>query len=446
VRNVVLAGLLLCVAAQAAAQVGLPAVRLPNLPQVGVPALPAVGLPPLTGEAAAALGQVDSASLRALRQQRIRELLRRHRDVLEADPNGAPIVRGELLAFSPQPASLELALAAGYTVVRERVLAELGARIVVLHARDDTARSLTRLQGIDPAGSYDFNHVYLPSGSLSGAAAQHPSQQVPASARVGSTASASAAARVGLIDDGVDGHHAALDAVRLHLHGCAGAALPALHGTAVASLIAGHASHFQGAAPGAELYAADVFCGRPTGGEVDDVAEAFAWLMHEQVPVINVSLVGPPNRTLESVVAGAVSRGYLIVAAVGNDGPGAPPLYPAAWPGVVGVTAVDARRRVLPEAERGPQVKFAAPGADMAAARTPRGYALVRGTSFAAPIVAGLLAQALHSPDRASAEEALTGLERRAQHLGTPGLDPSYGYGIVGAELAPASGLARRLE
>ena len=444
-RNVLLAGLLLCVAAQAKGQVSLPAVRLPNLPPVGVPALPAVGLPPLTDEAAAALGQVDSASLRALRQQRIRELLRRHRDVLEADPNGAPIVRGELLAFSPQPASLQLALAAGYTVVREQGLAALGARIVVLHAPDDTARSLTRLQGIDPAGSYDFNHLYLPSGSLSGATEPEPS---PAAARAAaaSSASASAAVRVGLIDDRVDGHHAALDAVTVHQHGCAGAVLPALHGTAVASLLAGHAGRFQGAAPGAELYAADVFCGRPTGGAVDDVAEAFAWLMREQVPVINVSLVGPPNRTLESVVAGAVSRGYLIVAAVGNDGPAAPPLYPAAWPGVVGVTAVDARHRVLPEAERGPQVKFAAPGADMAAARTPRGYALVRGTSFAAPIVAGLLAAALHSPDRASAEEAVTELEQRALHLGAPGIDPSYGYGLVGAELAPAAALARRLE
>lgn len=443
-RNVLLAGLLLCVAAHAAGQVSLPAVRLPNLPPVGVPALPAVGLPPLSGEAAAALGQVDSASLRALRQQRIRELLRRHRDVLEADPNGAPIVRGELLAFSPQPASLQLALAAGYTVAREQVLAALGARIVVLHAPDDTARSLTRLQGIDPAGSYDFNHVYLPSGSLSGASEPEPAPGARAAAA--SSAPGPATVRVGLIDDGVDGHHAALDAVTVHQHGCAGAALPALHGTAVASLLAGHAGRFRGAAPGAALYAADVFCGRPTGGAVDDVAEAFGWLMREQVPVINVSLVGPPNRTLESIVAGAVSLGYLIVAAVGNDGPTAPPLYPAAWPGVVGVTAVDARHRVLPEAERGPQVKFAAPGADMAAARAPRGYALVRGTSFAAPIVAGLLAAALHSPDRASAEEALTELERRALHLGAPGIDPSYGYGLVGAELAPAPALARRLE
>ena len=442
-RNTLLSGLLLCAAAQAAAQVGLPAVRLPSLPAVGAPALPAVGLPPLTEEAAA-LGELSPGSLRELRQQRIRELLRRHRDVLEPDPHGAPIVRGELLAFSPQQSALELALAAGYTVVRERRLDGLGARLVVLHAPDDTARSLTRLQGIDPGGSYDFNHVYLPSGAPSGAAQVLSS---PA-ARVTTAASepAPAAARVGLIDDGVDAHHAALDAVTIHAHGCAGASVPAVHGTAVASLLAGRAGHFRGAAPGAEVYAADVFCGRPTGGAVDEVSEAFAWLMQEQVPVINVSLVGPANRTLERVVAGAVARGYLIVAAVGNDGPAAPPLYPAAWPGVVGVTAVDARHRVLPEAERGPQVKLAAPGADMAAARTPRGYALVRGTSFAAPIVAGLLAQALHAPDKAAAEEALTALERQALHPGAPGPDPAYGYGLVGTELAPSQALALRTQ
>jgi subtilisin family serine protease len=78
----------------------------------------------------------------------------------------------------------------------------------------------------------------------------------------------------------------------------------------------------------------------------------------------------------------------------------------------------------------------------MAAARTPRGYALVRGTSFAAPIVAGLLAQALHAPDKAAAEEALTALERQALHPGAPGPDPAYGYGLVGAELAPSQALA----
>src|SRR4029077_8983492 len=104
---------------------------------------------------------------------------------------------------------------------------------------------------------------------------------------------------------------------------------------------------------------------------------------------------------LEAVVQHVITGGHIVVAAVGNDGPAAPPLYPAAWPGVVGVTGVDDGNRVLVEAQRGPQVKFAAPGAKMAAAKRPSGYTLVRGTSFAAPIVAGLLALRLSEPDKA---------------------------------------------
>src|SRR2546423_11491012 len=99
--------------------------------------------------------------------------------------------------------------------------------------------------------------------------------------------------------------------------------------------------------------------------------------------------VGPPNRTLAGIVQNVLARGHLVVAAVGNDGPAAPPLYPAAWPGVVGVTAVDPRHQVLVEAQGGVQVKFAAPGAGMAAARLHQGHALVRGTSFASTIVPG---------------------------------------------------------
>lgn len=437
-RAIVLLGLL-CVAQSAAAQLGLPPVRLPAVPAVGVPALPAAGLLAPASDTAAVLGELDPRALRELRQQRIRELLRRHRDVLEADPDGAPIVRGELLAFAPGAATLELAAAAGYTRLREQPLGELGTRIVVLHAPDDTARALARLRSLDPSANFDFNHVYLTGGALAAAA---PPSSTPPAAPLPAGAAASAV-RVGLIDDGVDAHHEALRTLTIHGFGCGGTAIPAAHGTAVASLLAGRADRFRGAAPGAELYAADVFCGRPTGGAADEIAAAFVWLMHAQVPVINVSLVGPANRTLESVVAAAVAHGHLVVAAVGNDGPAAPPLFPAAWPGVVGVTAVDARQRVLPEAERGPQVKLAAPGAAMAAALSPRGYALVRGTSFAAPLVAGLLALELRAPDRSEADRVLADLERRALHPGAPGPDPAYGYGIVGADLAPPPSLAR---
>jgi subtilisin family serine protease len=163
--------------------------------------------------------------------------------------------------------------------------------------------------------------------------------------------------------------------------------------------------------PGAQLYTANVYCDSPTGGAVDELAAAFGWLAHEQVAVINVSLVGPDNAPLAQIVRSLTSRGYLLIAAVGNDGPAAAPLYPASYPHVVGVTAVDAHRHVLIEAARGKQVMFAAPGADMAAATLANQYVDVRGTSFAAPIVAGLLAKDLSVPDSSMADGAVDALE-----------------------------------
>jgi subtilisin family serine protease len=95
---------------------------------------------------------------------------------------------------------------------------------------------------------------------------------------------------------------------------------------------------------------------------------------------------------VERAVAAARARGIQLVASVGNDGPAAPPQYPASYPGVIAVTGVDARGRALPEAGKAAHVDFAAPGADMAAALPGQGYAKVRGTSFAAPLAAARLA------------------------------------------------------
>jgi len=254
---------------------------------------------------------------------------------------------------------------------------------------------------------------------------------------------AAAVKKIGLIDSGIDTAHAVFRDIVIHQHGCSGAQVPSAHGTAVASLMIGRAPRFHGAAPGSQLYAADVYCGLPTGGAVDAVADALAWLVREHVPVINVSLVGPPNVMLENVVRMVIAHGHVIVAAVGNDGPAAPPLYPASYPDVVGVTAVDAHKRALLEACRGRQVKFAAPGADMAAANPAQNYAMVRGTSFASPIVAGLLAETMREPDKAAAEHAIADLAAHAIDLGAPGPDPVYGFGLVGGGLRPEMALAR---
>jgi subtilisin family serine protease len=431
----ILLPLILAQSPMAEAQVALPNVRLPNVTG-GV--LPGTGLP-LNGDRTLSglSNDLDPRRLTDLRRLHLVDLIRKNPKEIEADPNGAPILRGEVAAFSPSDVALEKARAAGFMVVRERVLEGLDARVVVLKVPDGTAtrRALRQLKGLDPEGAYDFNHLYTDSGEVG--AGQAASTGSGGGTSSGTDTSSGVGTKVGLIDGGVDTSHDVFRDIVIHQHGCSGPPVPEAHGTAVASLMIGRSSRFHGAAPGSELFAADVYCGLSTGGAVDAVAEALSWLVREHVPVINVSLVGPPNVTLENVVRLVIARGYLVVAAVGNDGPAAPPLYPASYPDVVGVTAVDARERALLEACRGRQVKFAAPGADMSAANPAQSFAAVRGTSFASPIVAGLLAEAIHEPDKAAAQRAVADLAARAVDLGAPGPDPVYGFGLVGGDLHP---------
>jgi subtilisin family serine protease len=328
-------------------------------------------------------------------------------------------------------------------VVREERFDELGEALVVLAvpAGGMTAGLLERLRALDPDGRYDFNHIYIGSGGAGLPAAAPPSGR-PSGAAAEAAAGADAGPRLGLVDSGVDAGHRALRDAAIHPWGCDGQPHPDVHGTAVAALMVGRDDGFRGAAPGARLYAADIYCASPTGGSAERIAAALGWLAREQVPVINLSLVGPPNQALERMVAAMVRRGHLLVAAVGNDGPAAPPLYPASYPGVVGVTAVDRHGRPLPEAARGPQVLFAAPGNDMvSAAPGSPAYRSVRGTSFAAPIVAGLLAPALARPDPARARDAVAVLARQAGDASA--ISNAIGYGIVGASLRTDAGRLR---
>jgi subtilisin family serine protease len=306
-----------------------------------------------------------------------------------------------------------------------------------------TRRALTRLRALDPQGSYDYNHIYLESGVATLDSGSAPLRVAGANASATpAPAGVAGSFKVGLVDGGVDVTHAVFKGTLVHQYGCDGKSVPTAHGTAVASLLVGKADPFSGAAPGAELFAADVYCGLGTGGAADAIVDAIAWIARQHVGVINVSLVGPKNVLLENVVRRVIARGHIIVAAVGNDGPAAPPLYPAAYPGVVGVTGVDAHRKVLIEACRGSHVKFAAPGADMAAAELSPTFAMVRGTSFAAPIVAGLLAASLREPDKDGAANAIETLAAQAIDLGSRGIDKTYGVGLVGDFVRSEAALA----
>ncbi|MEO7496057.1 MAG: S8 family serine peptidase [Massilia sp.] len=452
------------------------------MPSLNVPQIGPLPTERLGQRADRLLARVELPELAPLRLNQVTGLLRAHRAELETDPRGEPIVRRELLAFSPTPAALDKAAAAGMPVLRRRVLDGLDEVMVVLQVPEGmgSAEALALLRAGDPEGSYDFNHIYTGSGGtvrsamVGGAAivstvggAAGVSTVVGATgvstmggaasvSTVGGAASVStmsgaatvatvagaaavgappAAPRkrgqhaVGLVDSGVDAAHEVFDDAGIRRWGCDDQPHPSEHGTAVAALMVGRAEHFRGVAPDALLYAADIYCDSPTGGSAERIAGALGWMARQQVAVINLSLVGPSNVTLGRVVAAMVQRGYLLVAAVGNDGPAAPPLFPASYPGVVGVSAVDRQGRTLAEAARGPQVMFAAPGNNMvSAAPGAPPYRQVRGTSFAAPIVAALLAGQLDAPDREAARRALAALASQASGAAAE----QTGLGIVG--------------
>lgn len=370
---------------------------------------------------------LSRSAIRELREARATAnslLLREQRQAVEADPNGFAVLRHEVVAIAPSEAALTLARTRGFAVT-EIVEAEgLGLSMIVLRAPQgmSTREALELLRTLDPEGAYDFNHVYFGAGQARGAPAPAPQE-----------GGGAASARVGLIDSGIDARHRAFAGASISQRSFVGGdPLAAPHGSAVASLILA-------AAPGAALYVADVYGARPGGGGASAIVSALSWMAQQRVGVINISLVGPPNRALEAGVRAAIARGHIVVAAVGNDGPNAPALYPAAYAGVIGVTGVDARDRALPEALRGEQVDFSAPGAGLHVGSANN----VRGTSFAAPIVAGLLAQRLPAPSAQGATRAISGLESDARDLGSRGRDTVYGIGLVGQTTRNA-GAARR--
>jgi hypothetical protein len=414
----------------AAAQLRLPS--LPSLPPASLPGVNPGGLP-----------TVDSAlsgDLRQARALRIRDLLKRHRAEVEADPSGAPIVRGELVLVAPSPELLVAVRAAGFAIAREEHYDALELILVVLQAPPgtSTARAREEIRTLDPQARFDFNHLYFES------AAAEQERQADAPVVPVAPEAHRAAPRVGLIDGGIAVGHPAFREATIHASGCEHN-VPSAHGTAVASLLVGHEGAFAGSAVAGELYAVDVYCGRAAGGSATAIASALNTLVGLRVAVVNVSLVGPPNELLATVVAAAIARGHLIVAAIGNDGPAAPPLYPASYPHVIAVTAVDPRGRLLPEAGRGPTVVFAAPGSELAAAVAPDAYGAVRGTSYAAPIVAGLLASLVATPDSVAATSAIDALATRAKQVSGSAGD-AVGRGLVGDALRvdPARLRARR--
>ena len=171
---------------------------------------------------------------------------------------------------------------------------------------------------------------------------------------------------------------------------------PHPHGTGIASAIVGH-RQIEGAAPAAQILAVRAFS--ETDGAARavglDILAGFDWAVRQKAQVINMSFAGPIDPLLGKMLAAAASRRIVMIAAAGNEGPRAAPLYPAADAHVVAVSAVDERTQIYVNDNRGPYIALAAPGVDVLVAAPRAAYDLTTGTSVACAEVSGIAALVL---------------------------------------------------
>lgn len=324
----------------------------------------------------------------------------------------------------------------GIHIIDQTRLAELGLRIVRFRVDSDldSRAALTRILPAALVERLDRNHIYRPQGETGSAG---HSQATPGAACDNKVT-------IGMVDTAIQTDHpsfAGAHIIQKHFVDNARLAKPfrepEAHGTAVASLLVGQGPDRAVAQlPGATLVNASVFYSRKqlaSGATLLHLIKGLNWLVSQHVDLINISMAGPDNRLLAKVIERVSADGVPLVAAVGNDGPAAPPLYPAAYPDVVGVTAVDSHHQIYRWANQGDQVDFAADGVDVSVAQSDGGFTRLSGTSMATPMVTAQLACHLAS-SRASLPDLIRQLADQALDLGESGRDPVFGYGALATD------------
>ena len=210
------------------------------------------------------------------------------------------------------------------------------------------------------------------------------------------------------------------------------------HGTAVAGVLAGKSEVLSPLLPSLTLYSAEAFYAQneyQQGATLESILQALNWLVEQKNRLVNMSLTGPNNPVLAEVVSRLVAKDVILVAAAGNGGPAAAPLYPAAYDGVIAVTAVDDSNRLYRWANQGEYIDFAANGVKVLTARADGSIGRESGTSMAAPVVSAKVACLLASSPTLTLAQVVQQLQQQAQDLGEPGKDYQYGYGLLSRPL-----------
>jgi len=206
------------------------------------------------------------------------------------------------------------------------------------------------------------------------------------------------------------------------------------HGTAVASLLAARDPAITPLLPKLTLYSAAAFYASNAfqqSASLEHLLSALNWLASQQLQVINLSLTGPDNPVLALLVLKLQERGISLVAAAGNGGPTAAPLYPAAYPGVIAVSAVDQQMQPYRWANRGEYLDFSALGVRVASVSATGQVQPQSGTSLATPVVSAAIACWRAAHPELTHEQLYQLLIQQARDIGEPGKDPVMGHGVI---------------
>ena len=283
--------------------------------------------------------------------------------------------------------------------------------------------------------------------------------------------------KVAVIDTGIDVEH-----VDLKVAG--GVAIVSCVSNAVSNCLSpfdddnGHGSHVAGTiaalnntigvlgvAPEASLYSVKVLNGSGSGSW-SGVISGIDWAITNCMQVINMSLgASSAPSAVQSIITAAYNApeqsapgaipifscpgrsGIVLVAAAGNSGnklPFSSVTFPAKYPEVIAVAAVDEAGSRASFSSAGNEVSVSAPGVNVLSTTPNNTYSAFNGTSMASPHVAGLAALLIASgtlkdetgDGKVNNQDVRARMEKTATDLGDPGRDALYGYGLINAAAA----------
>src|ERR1700737_1516524 len=243
---------------------------------------------------------------------------------------------------------------------------------------------------------------------------------------------------IAVIDSGIDLKHPELaGAISDSFDALGSKEGPHVHGTGIAGVIVAHA-RLMGSAPAANIVAIRAFATAPSGAESTSfvVLKALDYAASHGAQIVNMSFAGPKDALIERGIAAAASKGIVMVAAAGNAGPKSPPLYPAANPNVIAVSATDAHDKLFAASNRGSHIAIAAPGADIFLPAPDGKYQITSGTSFSAAYVSGIAALIMERNPALKPNEGRAILIRTPRALGPPGGEDLFGPGEADAYAA----------